>query len=81
MNYIMSEFTRSGVYYQFTTKRNPRVEDADHEHNFNDVLYAVADDPENFSYKPFEKEYSTQEIMYIEAILAKYREISLKKRG
>lgn len=74
IDYIMNEFTRSGVNYHFT-KWNPRIEQPDHEHSFSAVLSTIVDDPENFSYKSFEKEYSEQEIKHIEAILAKYREI------
>lgn len=75
INYVMSEFTSSGVRYRFTTKRSSSIEQLDHEHDFNAVLSAIADDPENFSYQPFEEDYSLQEIKYIESILSKYREV------
>lgn len=75
IDYVMNEFTRSGVRYHFTTKWCPNIEWPDHEHTFSAVLSSIADDPENFSYHYFDQEYSLQEIEFIEDILAKYREI------
>lgn len=75
IEYVMSEFANAGVIYHFITKWNFQSKQPDHEHSFGAVLSAIADDPEYFSYKSFEHEYSEQQVQYIEAIFAKYREV------
>lgn len=75
INYVLSEFARTGVFYRFRTS-DIQAPHHDHEHSFDGVLYAVVRDPSGFDYHAFSEDYSPQERKFLDAIIERYRQVT-----
>ena len=60
--YVVSEFTRSGLYYPYNNKQTRNKKHSGHCHSFEGVIEALLEDPDWFSIVGFEEYYSQQEI-------------------
>lgn len=67
MLYVVSEFTESGLHYSFNTLISGKVR-KDHAHSFEGVIVSLLNDVTHFSIIGFEKDYSQQEIDFINNI-------------
>lgn len=73
IEYILSELTRTGLYYSYTYTKEGEIIDG-HSHSFGGVLREAYENPESFS--PNQDHYSTQELK----LLQKICEYSLKEK-
>lgn len=76
LEYVAAEYCRSGLCYCFDCKRtNPDFPDyQDHAHSFEGVLQAALENPEEFTLKGFEKDYSEQEREFLKKFVKKLRQ-------
>lgn len=79
IEWVMSEFAGTGLFYRFWDANSRKYNHFEHEHSFEGVLYALENDLENFSIEGFEEDYSKQQINFIQAIRDRYTEISSEK--
>lgn len=70
--YVASEYVLKCLYFPYHTTK--AVGGYGHAHNFEGVLEALLNDPEEFSIQGFEACYSKQEIDMLKAIQKKLRE-------
>ena len=71
--YVVSEFSRSGLYYPYNNKQTRNKKHSGHSHSLEGVIEALLDDPDWFSILGFEKYYSQQEIDLLVATQEKLR--------
>ena len=70
--YVACEYVLKCLYFPYHTMK--AVGGDGHAHNFEGVLEALLNDPEEFSIQGFEEYYSKQEIEMLEAIQKRLRE-------
>ena len=70
--YVASEYALKCLYFPYHTMK--AVGGDGHAHNFEGVLEALLNDPEEFSIQGFEEYYSKQEIEMLGAIQKRLRE-------
>jgi hypothetical protein len=69
LDYIASEFVKGGVIYQFHNyDADGKEMYHDHGHSITTVLYAVMNNPKEFSLDGFEDDYSQQEMDFLKAV-------------
>lgn len=68
LNYVVSEYCKSGLYYPYNDMYTADKTWNNHAHSFEGVLEAVVNSPDTFSIDGFENCYSKQEIELIETL-------------
>ena len=73
LQYVASEFARTGLYYPYHDSGIKEKDYCGHAHEFDGIIEALLDDPEGFSIEGFESYYSEQERKMLQAIQEKLR--------
>lgn len=71
LQYVASEFARTGLYYPYHNSKTKQEDYCGHAHEFDGIIEALLDDPEGFSIEGFEAYYSEQERKMLLAIQEK----------
>lgn len=75
IDWVLSEFSTSGLYFPFWDTRSREKHYHEHAHTFSEVLTFLARDPAGFSVDDFKTSYSEQELEFIAAVKRRYAEL------
>lgn len=73
LEYVASEYCRSGLFFSFEDGPRDEMDPAPHEHSFEEVLRAALDAPETFNIEGHEDCYSEQERQFLMAFVEKLK--------
>ena len=75
LEYVASEFGKTGLIYPFNYRNNKPEGWDDHEHTFDGVLRYVFDYPDTFSIAGYEEYYSKQQRKMIDDIIQRIQSL------